>query len=628
MTNMSSTSLKGKLFLLLMISSMLVGGVVASLSYVKINELSEEGSFDQLVNYNREITSSIDAYAKSIKSSLNFAAKVYDENASYEQQGRFFTDIKTSTNSLVSYAGLVDEGIALMTGELLPISKLDITTREWYQCVMNTGKFCITKPYKSSEGELVIAWAEPIKRNGNIIGMLNVNKPMNDLSVLVSHMIENKAYKTVAFRKDGYVIGSSDEKNIGQNIYDITHYDESFLSSQLGKLTEIDGHFEYIMFSEEANLYVGVQVPVDYINSASRAAAITSVFVAISIVVLTLLFASVFIKRSISTPLEEMASYAQQIASGNLKNDIDLRRYKVDEISMLARSFSSMQESLSNTVHKLSQSAGDLELASNNVLGASQQNSISMRNQQQEITELAASMKQMQASVNEIAASAADTQTVTQDATEISQKSQNLVERTISSIRSVEEENIGIKTRIDSLKEDSAKISTILDVIVSISEQTNLLALNAAIEAARAGEHGRGFAVVADEVRNLAQKTQESSEEINSMIRAIQERSDDLTSAIEGSAEMISRAVELSDQVGMSIRKVNDSIKESYEMNVQIASAAEEQHIVTRELNNNIAIINDSSNAVTSESSQAVETASNLNCITSNLTEITRHFKV
>jgi methyl-accepting chemotaxis protein len=251
-----------------------------------------------------------------------------------------------------------------------------------------------------------------------------------------------------------------------------------------------------------------------------------------------------------------------------------------------------------------------------------------MQSQQQDISALAAAMEQMQASVNEIAKSAADTQTVTRDATEISRQSEGLVSQAMDSIRSVENENDGIKVKIDALKEDSARISTILDVIVGISEQTNLLALNAAIEAARAGEHGRGFAVVADEVRNLAQKTQESSEEINTMIKTIQERSDDLTSAIEGSADMIRRAVEISDQVGSSIQQVNSAIQDTYNMNAQIASAAEEQNIVTSELNTSITAINDSSNAVTSESEQTVETASTLNGITGRLTEITRRFSM
>lgn len=628
MTEQRSLSLQMKLFLLLTSSALLVGGILASLSYNKINQISKENSLARLVDSNKEIASSVDAYAKSVKSSLNFAAKVYDEKATYTEMGEFFTALNASTNSLVSYAGLVGKGVANITGELIPMSRLDITTREWYQCVMNTGKFCITTPYKSVNGNMVIAWANPIKRNGQIIGMLNVNKEMNDLSRLVIGAIQDSAYQTSAFRKDGFIIGSSNKGKVGQNIYDLSGGSESGYKSQLNNITLRGGFYEYLTYAEEAQLYVKVQVSEEYIIGAARTAAATAVIAAVIVTALTLIFATIFLRRAFGIPLEKMTEIAQSIAAGNLNNNIDLSKYKSDEIGTLACSFSSMQESLNETVQLLSSSAQELESASGQVVGTSQQNSSNMQSQQQELTALVASMEQMQVSVNEIAQSASDTQAVTRGATEVSQQSYSLVERTIDSIRLVESENESIKTKIEALKDDSSTISTILDVIVGISEQTNLLALNAAIEAARAGEHGRGFAVVADEVRNLAKKTQESSEEINTMIKAIQERSDDLTNAIEGSADIISRAVEISDQVGHSIGQVNESIQNTYKMNEQIASAAEEQNIVTRELNNNITAINDSSIAVTSESALTVETASTLNDVTSRLTDLTKRFNV
>ncbi|WP_375749777.1 methyl-accepting chemotaxis protein [Vibrio sp. HN007] len=628
MTDKRSLSIRVKLFLLLTISAVLVGAVVASLSYKKIDQISLESSLDRLVDSNREITSSINAYANSIKSSLNFAAKIYDENSSYQEQGKFFTDLNDSTSSLVSYAGLVGKGVANITGELIPMTKLDITKREWYQCVMRTSEFCITTPYKSINGNMVIAWANPIKRDGQIIGMLNVNKEMNDLSKLVIGTIQDSAYETAAFRKDGFIIGSSNTEVVGKNLYEIAGTSENQNRSSLGQVVLKDGYYNYLTYSDDAQLYVNVRVSQAYIQEAATSAAITSIIAAVVIIVLTLLFATIFLRRSFGLPIAQMTEFAQKIASGNLNNNIDLRKYKNDEIGTLARSFSEMQNSLRDTVFELNNSADDLESASSLVIGASRQNSESMQSQQEELSALVASMEQMQASVNEIAESAAETQAVTQSATEVSQQSYSLVEQTIDSIRSVESENEGIKSKIEALKEDSAKISTILDVIVGISEQTNLLALNAAIEAARAGEHGRGFAVVADEVRNLAQKTQVSSEEINTMIKMIQERSDDLTNAIEGSAEIIGRAVQISDQVGSSIGQVNESIMDTYKMNAQIASAAEEQNIVTRELNNNISSINESSISVTSESAQTAETATTLNDVTSRLTGLTKQFNV
>jgi methyl-accepting chemotaxis protein len=618
-----SLLLRVKLFLLLFVSSILIAGVTGSIGYIKIKTISKSDNLEQIEMNSRELGGIIDAYASSIQQSLAFSAQVYPDQSTLQEQGIFFEYLQQSNNALAAYVGLIGKGIIDAKGKLIPPSKLDLTQREWYQCVMRTGAFCISTPYKSVNGNLVIAWSEPVKRSGKIIGMVNVNKPMNDLSEKVQQVINNKYVEAFVYRDDGFIIGSSDTSLIGLNAFDKAEIsrDEAF-----DKMSEKDGLYSYTRKTKIAKLNVTLRVPNSYILAEAQDAAVISIIAALAIVVATLLFAAYFLRHTFNLPLVKITQHAQDISDGKLDIEIDLTSYKNDEIGVLAHSFSKMQKYLSETIQQLNSSAEQLEQASTSVYSASQQNSQSMNSQQQDISTLATSMEQMRVSVNEIAENAAETQMVTQSATDISQKSSTLVEQAIGSIRLVEQENNGIKEKIGALKEDSNQISSILDVIVNISNQTNLLALNAAIEAARAGEHGRGFAVVADEVRQLAQKTQASSKEINVMIKTIQSRSDDLTDAIEGSAQLISSAVDVSDQVGTSIQQVNDAIEKTNKMNVQIASAAEEQNLVTQELNNNITAINDSSISVTSESEQTVQTASSLNAITSDLTEISRRF--
>lgn len=181
---------------------------------------------------------------------------------------------------------------------------------------------------------------------------------------------------------------------------------------------------------------------------------------------------------------------------------------------------------------------------------------------------------------------------------------------------------------IETLAEDVGEISSVLEVIRGISEQTNLLALNAAIEAARAGEQGRGFAVVADEVRTLAQRTQESTEEINNMIQKLQGGAKDAVSAMNSGIETASDAVQNADIAGKSLEKITSAINSISDISTQVATATEEQSSVVEELNNHMIVIKDMSDNTAEQTKTISEKCTSLNETSSKLSSLVGNFKL
>ncbi len=234
----------------------------------------------------------------------------------------------------------------------------------------------------------------------------------------------------------------------------------------------------------------------------------------------------------------------------------------------------------------------------------------------------------MGATVQEIAKNANNTADSAKLATTESQEGQQQMNKTVAGINGLFEKMQNAAQVTESLATDVGEISTVLEVIRGISEQTNLLALNAAIEAARAGEQGRGFAVVADEVRTLAQRTQESTEEINSMIQKLQSGAKDAVAAMQSGIENASDSVSNAELTGESLNKITNAITSISDLSIQVATATEEQSSVVDELNNHILNIKNLSDQTAQEAKNINEKCGDLNLSSDGLSTIVKHFKV
>ncbi|NOH65884.1 methyl-accepting chemotaxis protein [Vibrio rotiferianus] len=343
---------------------------------------------------------------------------------------------------------------------------------------------------------------------------------------------------------------------------------------------------------------------------------------------LVLMFiAGMYLTKQICTPLNYVVEMASKIASGDLTYQLPRDQIGNDELGLLADACVDMQAKLLSLVDSIASTTAQVSTATEEVSAISEQTSSGMDEQQQQLNLIATAMNEMQATVNEVAN---NTEAASETANGASNDAKQGLEVVHVCIDQIQEASVAIQsvgTMVTELEHDASNISVVVDVIQDIAEQTNLLALNAAIEAARAGEQGRGFAVVADEVRTLASRTQSSTEEIVAIISKLQNCSKSAVSATTNSSDLIQICVEQAQKAGTTIGQIEQSADNIAEKSIQIASACSEQSSVTEELHRNVEHINQFSSEVATGSRQTAIACQDLSELAVGLQEIVGQFK-
>ncbi|WP_337073987.1 methyl-accepting chemotaxis protein [Aeromonas veronii] len=305
-----------------------------------------------------------------------------------------------------------------------------------------------------------------------------------------------------------------------------------------------------------------------------------------------------FLTRQICLPLQAVVAQANAIAAGDLTHQLERQHIGRDELGMLAKASLKMQDNLRGLIEEVVAAVTQLGTAIEEVSAVSEQSAKGIQSQQQEISLVATAMTQMKATVADVAGNTETASSSASSANALARNGNQDVQRSLVAITRVAEEIEQAGTLVTELERESAQINVVVDVIRGIAEQTNLLALNAAIEAARAGEQGRGFAVVADEVRTLAGRTQASTGEIVAIIETLQSRANQAKEVTGLSCDMIRQCVTQSEQTGTGIQQIEEAVAQIADMAIQIASACGEQDAVSDELGRNVERINESANEV------------------------------
>jgi methyl-accepting chemotaxis protein len=319
--------------------------------------------------------------------------------------------------------------------------------------------------------------------------------------------------------------------------------------------------------------------------------AITGIIAVAVIAALMTVLLAWLLTRSIVTPLNRALLAAQTIAGGNLTNVIEVDG--TDEPARLLSALSAMQASLRKTIEQIAGSATQLGAAAEELSTVTQEASRGLQQQTNEIEQAATAVNEMTAAVEEVARNAVSTSEASNQSTQAAREGRDRVVETVGAIQTMTHDVQNTSVMIEGLAAQGRDIGKVLDVIRAIAEQTNLLALNAAIEAARAGEAGRGFAVVADEVRALAHRTAQSTQEIEKMVAGIQNGTGQAVSSMQQSNQRTQSTLEMARAAGVALEQITQSIQLINERNLVIASASEEQAQVSREVDRNLVNIRD-----------------------------------
>ncbi|MBR7887761.1 methyl-accepting chemotaxis protein [Marinomonas sp. A79] len=479
-----------------------------------------------------------------------------------------------------------------------------------------------------------------LKIKSDLLILLNENSLLKNQKVIQS--IEDGSKKIVEiYRKmDQLKLSSSMKETLASSNYYFNEYMDSV--EKIKSLIDTGNLSEAILFRVNTSKKLSDQFQVSIekvkdqqyvyaLESKEKAAtiyqqSITSIMTVVSLSLLLSIVVGWFFTKSITRPIYQVVAFAKRMSKGDLTTNID--NSGSDEASQMIDSLLTMQGNLNRILTEISSSSDQLAATSEELSVITAESTINIEHQNQQLNMAFTAVTEMSSSIELVAINAQSASNNSDIANQESKLGHAKVEQTLATIKELVNDIQLSSNGVNSLVLKVKDISTVLDVIRDIADQTNLLALNAAIEAARAGETGRGFAVVADEVRTLAHRTQESTKKIEIMIGAIQEETDKTVKAITDSEEQASDTLSVANEAGNAIQLINSAITQIYQQNLSIASAAEQQSHVAKEVDTNLATVKDLAIQSNEGAKQTRDSSRDLARLAENLNSVVLQFKL
>ncbi|AYN17754.1 methyl-accepting chemotaxis protein [Pseudomonas monteilii] len=500
-------------------------------------------------------------------------------------------------NALISsfltvYLGKTDGGFSVRPDAKMP-DGYDPRTRPWYKEGMNAAGATLTEPYiDMTTNKMVIGILSKVSSS---VGVVGGDLALDGLVQIINSLNFGGMGYAFLVNDQGKILVHPDKDLVMKSLSDLFPQHTPKLT---GELTEVqsDGQARLLTFTPitglpSANWYIGLSVDKDKafsMLSTFRTSAVIATLVAVVIIIglLGLLI------RVLMQPLHTMTRAMEDIAEGEGDLTKRLRIHNHDEFGILGNAFNRFVERIHSSIREVSSATEQVNEVALRVISASNSSMTNSDEQSNRTNSVAAAINELGAAAQEIASNAAQASQHASSARLLAEEGQQVVERNIAAMNRLSNLIVTSSEHIETLNSKTVNIGQILEVITSISQQTNLLALNAAIEAARAGEAGRGFAVVADEVRNLAHRTQESAQQVQTMIEELQVGARESVETMDQSQRHSQDSVQIANQAGERLDSVTVRIGEIDGMNQSVATATEEQTAVVEAINMDINEIN------------------------------------
>ena len=471
--------------------------------------------------------------------------------------------------------------------------------------------------------ELVSVLAFPLFMRGKAIGAGIYIKSLDD--ALADFKLNDES-EIIILSADGKVL-----KATNQELYTSLELDIPELDQKVIQVAKTDDAAYSVaiqpIFDSHNNAIARLVSIKDYTESFAKQQQfdITSYIIVFLVILIASAALYFYMNRSLK-PLQILGDTLHEIAEGELSHEVTVTSN--DEIGKLQSAMKATVTQLRDMMTEINIVTEQLNSSANRMSSIADTTNNGVLRQQSETDQVATAINEMTATVQEVARNATEAASAATTADTDSIAGKQVVDETIHSIDNLASGIDRAATVINKLEEESNNIGTVLDVIKNIAEQTNLLALNAAIEAARAGEQGRGFAVVADEVRTLASRTQSSTQEIEKMIEQLQVQASDAVAVMNESQTRASESVGQARNAGTSLDAISSAVSTINDMNMQIATATEEQSAVTEEINNNIVNISQIAESSTEGAKQITDATNELNQLAFNLQALVSRFKL